>query len=92
MKSTTVFDELELNKIIDEVTAMRNDFQDAKIIVSDQKNENYRVVFLSNYVFWATHYEELREWSQQYSGIKVRGMTVQIDSEELLTVFLLKWS
>jgi hypothetical protein len=92
MKSLTVSERLELSKLIDEIAHNLSQMRDEKLIVSEQQNGNYYTVFLSSYDFWTEHYDELCEWSQQYSGIKVLGMTVQIDSEELLTVFLLKWN
>ena len=57
-------------------------------------NDDGYTVFLSDYVYWAEHYDDLIEWIEQFDSSEVtfRGMTVCFISEQLLTQFLLRWT
>ena len=48
------------------------------------------IVFLSDLSYWASRYEELSAWSQQH-GCELLGMTINIPSEEVSILFILKW-
>ena len=47
-------------------------------------------VILSDYQYWVEHEAELDQWCEE-NGARRQGMTVEMD-DEILTVFLLRWS
>jgi hypothetical protein len=47
-------------------------------------------VILGDWQFWAEHETELDAWCEQH-GARRRGMTVEM-TEEVLTLFALRWS
>lgn len=49
------------------------------------------IVVLSDISFWAERMWELNAWCEQY-GCNSRGMTVEIPTDHLLTLFQLRWS
>lgn len=49
------------------------------------------MIVLADYNFWRDHYDELAEWCND-NGATVEGMTVNIPSTEVLTLFCLQWS
>lgn len=49
------------------------------------------LVVLTDYKFWANNIDELLDWSEQY-GARVKGMTVEFDNKEQLTMFCLRWA
>ncbi len=49
------------------------------------------LVLLSDYKFWADHISELVAWCDEH-GATTEGMTVNIPSKQVLTLFCLRWS
>lgn len=49
------------------------------------------IVVLSDISFWAENMDALDAWCQQ-NGCDIQGLTVEIPTEHLLTLFQLKWS
>jgi hypothetical protein len=49
------------------------------------------LVVLTDLTFWANNVDELLDWCNQY-GARVKGMTVEFDTNEQLTMFCLRWS
>lgn len=49
------------------------------------------VVVLSDISFWSQHAVDLKHWCDQHD-CQARGLTVEIPTEHLLTLFQLKWS
>jgi hypothetical protein len=49
------------------------------------------LVVLTDLNFWTRNIDELLDWCEQY-GARVRGMTVEFDNREQLTMFYLRWS
>lgn len=49
------------------------------------------LVVLSDYNFWAAHYEELIKWCSENSAT-VEGMTVNFGSADDVMLFALRWS
>jgi len=49
------------------------------------------MIVLADYNFWRDHYDELAEWCND-NGATVEGMTLNIPSTEVLTLFCLQWS
>jgi len=56
--------------------------------IVEKKN---RVIFLSDYKFWAEHEEELKQWCKTNACV-FQGMTVQYFDDNTLVLFGLKWS
>ncbi len=50
-----------------------------------------RIIFLSDYKFWAERENELREWCKKHACV-FKGMTVQFFDDNTLTLFVLAWS
>lgn len=55
-------------------------------------NDVAHLVVLTDIRFWADHADELEEWCCQYPGAYQMGMTVGFDTQELLTLFCLRWN
>ena len=49
------------------------------------------VVVLSSITFWSEHVDALQAWCEQH-GCQVQGMTVEIPTAQLVTLFQLRWS
>jgi hypothetical protein len=62
------------------------------IVVSQHYNFKYAVI-LSEWRYWTVDetYEELKVWCESRSCV-LRGMAIDIPSEQLLTEFILRWS
>lgn len=75
----------------------------SKDVVADWKTKKFaisnralnygsgNIIVLTDLKFWAEHIDELREWCK-INGGKHSGMIVHLDSEEQLTMFVLRWS
>jgi len=50
-----------------------------------------RLIVLSDFNFWIDRLEELEAWCQLHGAVR-KGTTVEIPTDEVLTVFLLQWS
>ena len=68
-------------------------WKDSKFIVSDlfQSDGILYVVVLSDFTFWSENIYEIETWCKTNLA-KIKGMTVELYSEESLTLFYLKWS
>jgi hypothetical protein len=49
------------------------------------------VIVLSDIKFWTEYYTELQDWCKKQNA-KVEGMTVSINTDKTLTLFILRWS
>jgi len=49
------------------------------------------LVVLTDLNFWTRNVDELLDWCDLY-GARVKGMTVEFDTKEQLTMFCLRWS
>lgn len=62
-----------------------------RIVVQKTDNDGYTIL-LSDYLYWAKYYDELTDWCNLHDArINMAGMVVTVDSEETLTLFLLRW-
>lgn len=50
------------------------------------------VIILTDINYWAEHADDLVEWCNLHEGVKTQGMTVEIDNDKTLTLFILRWS
>jgi hypothetical protein len=48
-------------------------------------------VVLCDIEYWNTHYEELKDWCDEHS-CETQGMTVDIPNDQVLTMWMLRWS
>ena len=53
--------------------------------------DTLHLIVLSDFGFWSEHVDQLLEWCQTH-GAKISGMTVEIPTDELLSMFVLRWS
>ena len=49
------------------------------------------IVVLSDIGFWADNVDDLITWCEK-NNCKTKGMTVEIPTDELLTLFCLRWA
>lgn len=49
------------------------------------------MVILADYVYWAEHQQELKEWCTK-NHCQYQGMTVTICDSETLALFCLRWA
>ena len=54
-------------------------------------HNNDHIVVLTDIAFWSNKSDELISWCNQYN-CTMQGMTVNIPTDDLLTVFCLQWS
>lgn len=54
-------------------------------------HEDVHIVVLTDFAFWNSKSDELITWCDQYN-CTMQGMTVNIPTDDLLTVFCLQWS
>lgn len=65
------------------------------IIAPDYVKEPYdgrtHIIVLTDIHFWALNTDQLTDWCQQH-GCEVKGMTVEIPTDDLLTAFCIRWA
>ena len=54
-------------------------------------HENVHIVVLTDFAYWTDRIDELEVWCNRYN-CTIQGMTVNIPTDDLLTVFCLQWS
>ena len=79
-------------------TAMENDdiladWKNSRWIVASGWNhdEDKIIVVLTDFEYWAEHAEEMLEWCRN-NGAVSKGMTIDLENEDMLTLFTLRWS
>jgi hypothetical protein len=77
-----------VNQILEE---LKN--RDVERIVVQPFDDGGYTVLLSDYMYWAKYYDDLLDWCRLHDSrrISMAGMIVTVDSEETLTMFLLRW-
>lgn len=86
---------VQLRTIIQAATNMIQTHSGERYVVTSiPGKEDVHLVMLSDVLYWYDHYDELESWAKENGGdnITVRGMVVSIRGDELLTLFLLRWS
>lgn len=48
------------------------------------------LIILADVEYWNDNYEQLKDWCDEHCG-EVRGMTVVVPDENVLTLFCLQW-
>lgn len=80
-----------------DISGIFENWQQHRFVVVDSQSlninaEHYpRTVVLADVGYWQERGKELREWCEQ-NGCKLKGMTVSLPTEELETLFHLKWT
>ena len=67
-----------------------------RFIVADQAliedvYEGKHLIVLTDIMYWAERAEELAQWCADV-GCRTSGMTVELDTDEQLTAFTLRWA
>jgi hypothetical protein len=62
------------------------------LIPSDLSESDHHLIILTDASYWAEHVHELVEWCDNTEGVRTQGMTVEIDNDKTLTLFMLRWS
>lgn len=65
----------------------RNRFILANSVLNDREG---LLVILTDFVFWASHIEELMEWCRIYGG-EINGSTVYFSDQDQYLLFCLRW-
>lgn len=53
--------------------------------------ETQHFIILTDIGYWANHADVLEEWCRNY-GCTIKGMTVEIPTDDLLTAFCARWA
>ena len=61
------------------------------VIADDDLGFGSRLVVLTDLGFWVKNQERLQDWCQLH-GATQTGMTVELPSDNTLTLFVLQWS
>lgn len=69
------------------------DWKNQRFVVADNIIIGYSeiVIILCDITFWNNNYNALAEWCDAH-GVKLAGMTVELDTQEQLTLFCLRWA
>lgn len=61
------------------------------VVVPSGYADKQQIIILTDNQYWSERYAELDAWCEIHGAISV-GMTVDIPSDEILTLFCLKWT
>lgn len=80
------------------MTDIMHDFKKNRFIVTPHYISNGlpepvygHLVVLSDVGYWAANVDDLIVWCGE-TGCKLQGMTIDVPTDELLTLFCLRWS
>lgn len=62
------------------------------IVAAADITDGERIVVMTDIAFWLENIDDLTEWCNNTPGAKTEGMTVLFDTDEALTMFVLRWS
>lgn len=67
------------------------DYKSSRFVVVDPVlGFGSRTIVLADMYFWVKHHDALEEWCQLHTAT-IKGMTVELQSDEDLTLFTLRW-
>lgn len=73
-----------------------SEWKSQRFIVVDaviaRDNMTSHMVVLTDIYFWAEHQDDLDKWCDEHPGVYQMGMTVSFETQEMLTLFTLRWS
>lgn len=81
---------MTMQKVIDILA----NWKTSRFIVADSTVtgiESIIIIVLSDFNYWIPHFDALLTWCELYGGT-VKGSTVELTTEEQLTMFALRWS
>ena len=68
------------------------EYKSARFVVAgDDLGFGTRLIVLSDFRFWIDNMDQLHAWCQLHGATK-KGATVELPSDETLTLFVLQWS
>jgi hypothetical protein len=69
------------------------DWKKERFIIADQTDYGYDtiIIVLCDITFWSDHIDDLIFWCRENNAITA-GMTVELRSQEQLTLFCLRWA
>jgi hypothetical protein len=78
------------------MTDILADWKTQRFVVIDYPtvwdNDVARTAILTDIDFWVEHIDQLDRWCEDNSGAQRTGMTVTLDTPEVLLLFTLRWS
>ena len=83
--------EEEFVEVYDEEDVMAGYKSRRFAIADDDLGFGSRLVVLTDLGFWVKNQERLQDWCQMH-GATQKGMTVELPSDNTLTLFVLQWS
>ena len=69
------------------------EWKNKRFVIVDSKLHDYsnHIILLSDYMYWSDNMLELVEWCHN-NNCKLKGMTIEIPNDSLLTMFILRWT
>ena len=61
------------------------------VVANDDLGFGTRLIVLADFKFWVNNLDQLRAWCQLH-GATQKGATVELPTDETLTLFVLQWS
>lgn len=69
------------------------DWQKQRFVICNQEGQGYPgiIIVLCDITFWNVNFDALFDWCKTYDA-KLAGMTVELTTQEQLSLFCLRWS
>jgi len=62
------------------------------LVPSDLSESDHHLIILTDVSYWVEHSDDFLEWCNSTPGVRTQGMTVELDNDKTLTLFMLRWS
>ena len=63
------------------------------VVVPANLGFNYPMILLSDVSFWGEHADELDIWCESHGdNVRVRGMTVDFETDQYMSLFIMRWA
>ena len=63
----------------------------SRFVIHSEMDQSSATVLLTDIGFWYTNYGKLDLWCRRHQ-CRLRGMTVYLPNDQVLTLFVLRWS
>ena len=67
------------------------DWKTRRFIITGLDISPPHIIILCDITYWTENYDEFGSWCNK-NGCELSGMTVTIPSDEILTLFIVRWS
>ena len=69
------------------------DWKTQRFVVADQTVHGYDnvIIVLCDIAYWTDYYDELSIWCNEHNA-RLAGVTIELHTQEQLTMFLLRWA